>query len=343
MTVASGHLVGREDELQAVLGLLETPGLLPGTVALAGEAGIGKTTVWLAALASAQELDYRVLSSRPAEAETGFSFAGLTDLLGDAVGEALPELPAPQRRALEAALLLADADEQGADERSVALAFLNTLRALARARPLVVGVDDVQWLDPPSSAVVRFALTRLRDEPVAALFACRGVVPEWLRRASSERLLEVDVGPLSVGALYELFRTRLDRIFARPTLLRLWETSGGNPFFALELARALERRGGRVEPGEELPIPRTLAELLAERLDALTPQAADVARVVAALAEPTLDLVRAAAGTSASTGVSDGVAARVLDVDGDRIRFSHPLLASAVSARTPPDARRAVH
>lgn len=342
MTVGGDHLVGREDELQAVFGALDTPEMLPRVVVLAGDAGIGKTTVWVAAGEAAQARGYRVLSSRPAEAETRFSFVGLTDLIGEAVTETLPELPAPQRSALEAALLLAGSDGARADERSVALGFLNALRTFARQRSLAVAVDDVQWLDAPSLAVLRFALARLRDERVAALLACRGEVPEWLRRAVPEgRLLAIEVGPLSLGALHQLLRERLGKPFLRPTLLRVWETSGGNPFFALELGRALDRRGGRLDPGAELPIPDNLNELVHERLDDLTAPAREVARVVAAVAEPTVALVEAA--VTASGGLADAFAARVLELDGERIRFTHPLLASAVTSRILPEARHALH
>ena len=77
---------------------------------LPGEAGIGKTTLWLAGIDAAAARGYRILSARPSEAETRFSFAGLADLLGNAAGDVLPALPPIQRRALEAALLLGESE-----------------------------------------------------------------------------------------------------------------------------------------------------------------------------------------------------------------------------------------
>jgi len=344
VTVDGEYVVGREDELRAVVGLLEAPERLPRAGVLAGEAGIGKTTLWLAATEAAEARGFRVLSTRPSEAETRFSFVGLTDLIGEAGLEALPWLPVPQRRVLEATLLLADSHSGELDERGIALAFLNVLRVLAEERPLVVAVDDVQWLDSSSRAILRFALARLRDESVLALLTCRGEVPDWLRRAlPEEHLLTIEVGPMSVGALHELLRTRVGTPFARPLLVRLWETSRGNPFFALELARALERRGGKLDPGDELPIPSTLDELLHERLDRLSPRAEEVARVAAALAEPTTGLVGSALGAAGGTALSGAVEAGVLELDGERIRFTHPLLASAIGFRTPPEAKRVLH
>ena len=152
---------------------------------LSGEAGIGKTTLWLAGLDAAAARGYRILSSRPAEAEATFSFAGLTDLLGDAADDVLPELPPIQQRALEAALLLGESEIR-ADDRAVAAAFLAALRLLARDSPLCLAVDDVQWLDAATQATLGYALARLDHEPVAALLAIRGHVPAWIRRAVPE-------------------------------------------------------------------------------------------------------------------------------------------------------------
>ena len=106
-------------------------------------------------------------------------------------------------------------------------------------------------------------MARLEDEAVAVFLTVRGEVPAWLCRGVSEqRLLTIELGPLSIGALHALLRTRIETVLSRPVLLRIWETSGGNPFFALELARALAQRDGRVDPGEALPIPASLAWLL---------------------------------------------------------------------------------
>ncbi len=343
MNVAARHLFGREDELGAVVRLLDESERLPGAAVMSGEAGIGKTTLWLAAIEAASVRGYRVLSARPSAAETRFSFAGLADLLGAAAGEVVSELPPVQRRALETALLLGES-ELPADERVVAAAFLGAVRQLAADGPLCLAVDDVQWLDAPSLGSLLYALSRLDDEPLAALIAVRGGVPEWLRRAVPEqRRQTIHVGGLSVGAIHELLRVRLDATFARPTLLRIWETARGNPFFALELAAALQRRGGALAPGEQLPIPSDLDRLLQERLDGLSPAALDVARAVAALADPTVPLIDAAAGRRAQSGLAETLAAQILELDGERLRFTHPLLGAAVGGGQTPSRRRSLH
>ena len=343
MPVTPRQLVGRDEELGTIIGLLDDREQLPGTAVLTGEAGIGKTTVWLAAIDAAAAGGYRILSSRPSEAETQFSFVGLADLLDNAADDVLPELPPIQKRALEGALLLGES-EIHADDRAVAAAFLGALRLLAADAPVCLAVDDVQWLDAASLAALRYVLARLDHEPVATLLAVRGEPPEWLRRAVPEdRLRTVEVGALSLGATHELLHARLDATFPRPTLIRLWETARGNPFFALEVATALQRRGGTPGPGDPLPIPSTLEELLRERLDGLGPAALEVARVVAAVAEPTTDLAEAVLDGSSDLGLSEALDARILELDGERVRFTHPLLGSAVAARETPSRRRSLH
>ena len=134
---------------------------------LEGEPGIGKTTLWQAGV-DAAPAGVRVLRARPAEAERELSFSALGDLLAPALGR-LGALSAPRRRALEVALLLA-ADEGGADARAVGLATLDLLRLLADEQPLLVALDDTQWLDPPSRERSRMccaASTASRRAPAA--------------------------------------------------------------------------------------------------------------------------------------------------------------------------------
>jgi predicted ATPase len=226
VAVSVPHLPGREDELAALLDLLESPGELPAAAVLVGEAGIGKTTLWLAGIEAATEHGYRVLSCRPVEAEARYSFVGLSDLIGGALPDVLPQLPRPQRRALEAALALSESEGSTVEEGVVAFAFLSALRELAAGSRLLVAIDDVQWLDAPTLAMLRFALARLESEPVAAILTTRDDVPPWLRSAMPEgRLRRIDVGPLSVGALRELLRARGGGALPLPSLMRIWKSS----------------------------------------------------------------------------------------------------------------------
>ena len=252
MHAATSAIVGRDEELSLVAAFLEAPAQLPAALLLEGEAGIGKSTVWRHGVELARANGFRVLETRPSESETALSFAGLGDLLGEAAYEVLPELPPPQARALEIALLLRDPGGAPPDQRGISTAFLGALRVLARRRSLLVAVDDVQWLDAPSLAVLEYAARRLRDEPVALLLTRRLVgddAPLTLERALGERLSRVAIGPLSLGSLHRLLRERLEVPLPRPLLRRIHELSGGNPFFALELARAQTGAPGNQLPG----------------------------------------------------------------------------------------------
>lgn len=313
---------------------------------LEGEAGVGKTTLWSCGIEAARERSFRVLASSPSEAEARLSFAALGDLLGEVVPDALPELPPPQRRALEVALLLEGPDGPPSDQRAVAVAVLGVLRALATQNPVVVAVDDVQWLDAASATVLEFAARRVRHEPVAFLLAERrdaapGDRPRLAQMLPEGRLRRVPVPPLSLGALHRLLNERLATALPRPTLRKVHELSGGNPFFALEIARALARGDLRLAPGEPLLVPPSLRELVRSRLGALPAETRETLRVAAALSQPTIDLVAAACGGRASLGPAVDVG--VVELDGERIRFGHPLLASAAYSTIEPGFRRALH
>ena len=342
-------VVGREEELAALAGFLDALDRLPGVLLLRGEAGIGKTTLWRAGIKEARLRTFRVLAASPAEAETKLAFASLGDLLEDAVEVALPALPSPQRRALEVALLLEESAAAAPEERTVAVAFLSALRALAARSRLLVAVDDVQWLDAASREVLAFAVRRLRDEPIALLLAHRtegdADPPLGVARAIPDsRIRRIDVGPLSLGALHRLVRNRLGTIFARPTLRKLNEASGGNPFFALEIGRALAQ-AGTGSPGDPLPVPTSLYDLVRHRLAALPAPGRRLLPVVAALSAPTVTALRSAAGRDEElvAGLDAAVAVGILERDGDRLRFTHPLLASVAYAALGVEAQRRLH
>ena len=264
------EVVAREQELASVAAFLDEPRDAPGALLLEGEAGIGKSTLWLAAVEQASERGLRVLSSRPAEAERTLAYAGLGDLLEGVLEETLPELLPPRRRALEIATLRDEAAGDPVDPRAVAVAVRDVLQLIGEAGPVAVAVDDVQWLDASSAGAIEFALRRLDATPLVVLLARRvvdGDHPSELEQAlPAERIQNLSLGPLSAGALHRLLHDRLGRAFPRQTLLRIHEQSGGNPFFALELARALP---ADVDPSQPLPLPETLDELMRARAAAL--------------------------------------------------------------------------
>jgi tetratricopeptide (TPR) repeat protein len=317
------EIVGRDQErgvLDAFLGR-EDGG--PAALVLEGEAGIGKSTLWLAGVQAAREHGLRVLESRPAETERAVAHAGLGDLLEPVLDDVLHELAAPRRRALEVALGL---EEGAVDPRTLAIAVRDALEVLA---PVLVAIDDVQWLDASSGGLLAFALRRLCDENVRVLFARR--LGETMEAPELDDALpsveRLRVGPLSVGATQRLVQARLGTTFARPTLLRVHEASGGNPFYALELAA----HGA---------VPESLEALVRARLDGL-PDATQDALVLAAALGRASPALLAAAGVS-EDALDAALDARVIEVDGV-IRFTHPLLASVLYQGLSTGERRRAH
>ena len=144
--------------------------------------------------------------------------------------------------------------------------------------------------------------------------------------------MRLSIGALSLGAIQGVVRDRLGRTFPRATMLRLHEVSGGNPFYALELARALDATTVAVDPAAPLPVPASLERLVGARLAALPEETREALLVVAVIGAATTKLVEAA-GIPAQT-LAPAVAAQVLEIANGEVRFVHPLLASAVIANS---------
>jgi DNA-binding CsgD family transcriptional regulator len=341
-------VVGRERELDLLDRFLDAVAEHPAGLHLEGEAGIGKTTLWQRVVAGARTRSYHVLVSRPVDSETQLAFAALGDLLEDVPTEAMSGLPEPQRRALEVALLRREAEGPAPLPRAVALGLLGVLRSLTESRPVLLAVDDVQWLDRPSASALEFVARRLREGPIGLLVARRlepGSVPGLTELAlPDDRFERLTVGPLDLDTLDRLLRDRADVQLNRSMLAELHGASGGNPLFALEIARSIVQLERPWTPGAPLPVPDNLRALVVERLSGLSSPARAVALVVAVLRRATVDLVRAAAGTSGTDDALDeGVGTGVLEVDGERVRFTHPLLASALYAGATGAERRELH
>jgi DNA-binding CsgD family transcriptional regulator len=325
------NIVGRDDELAHIEDVLDRARSEPARVVVVGEPGIGKTAVWEAGVAAAAERGFRVLSARPTRSESSLAYAGLADLLAGVEDDAFASLPAPQRIALDVALLRT-VDDQQADPRAVFAGFGGVVKSLAVQQPVVVAVDDLQWLDGPTARALEFVGRRLRDEPVALIAAARAeaAVPHdnasWLDDRDRLRL-----HPLSAGALHELIKQRLGVAVPRPTLLRLHRACGGNAFFALEIARALIEQDA-LDAGDTWPLADDIRRLVDARL--------------AALPDPERAALLLAAAGATDVHARDVVSAEqagLVRADRERgIRFVHPLYASAVYlGATPADRRRA--
>lgn len=314
-------IVGRADELAKVEGLLDAIAAGPAALVLEGEPGIGKTTLLDAGRRSARARGFRVLAAAPGPNEVRMAHAGLADLLRD---EPLEALPPVQRAALDAALLRdapRDAGD-GAEARAVAAGLLTVLESLAATAPVLLAIDDLQWLDASTTAALAFAVRRVTGR-VGLLAATHPRQPSPL-----------DVPRRAVGPLPHASIARLVRPLSPALAGRVADVSGGNPLFALEIART----------GDPARLPDTLKGLVSERLDGLPEDARLALVAAAALERPQVALIAAALpGLDAVAALSRVEASDIITFDHGAVVFAHPLLAAGAADHVTPAQRRAIH
>ena len=336
---APPSIVGREAELQALDQFLASD-RAPRALVLTGAPGIGKTTLWDAGVELGRERGLRVLAARASGADTQLSFAALIDLLDGVGDEELSTLPPPQRRALEVALLRAEPTGAPPEAHAIALALLNVLRALAAKQPLLLAVDDVQWLDRASEDALSYAARRLVDERAALFLARRPGPPSEVERTLEAKAFErLELQPVSLGAIRRILWERLDLTLPRHLLRRLYDSTLGYPLFAVELGRKVIE-DGLPAIGEDLPVPDAIEDLLGTRVAGLSD---GVRRVLLAVAlSPTLRVGQLAA-LAEQEEIDSAVESGVLVIDRDEVRASHPLLCAAAVRHSNAAERRKLH
>jgi len=341
-------IFGRDLELAAMERFLDGAPTWPSAVLIEGEAGIGKTTLWQEGLRRAQERSIRTLHARPAESEQKLSYVALTDLVVEAFDEVGSVLPRVQQRALAGALVQDEPGDESSSARTTATAFIGVLAACAAKGAVLLAVDDVQWLDSASAQTLAFALRRLPPK-VGVLLSHRVDAgqepPLGLPRALPEnRLLRIAPGPLSLAALHHMVKSRFGTVLPRPLLARLADACGGNPFYALEMARVLVSDRD-LKPAQPLPLPHNLEELVVSRVESLSAPAWQLALAAAATSQPTRSVLAAALPMDADFGAAllEAEEEGVLTSKDDRIRFQHPLLASVIYGSASAERRRQLH
>jgi DNA-binding CsgD family transcriptional regulator len=309
-------LVGRARELDHLAALLDDArlGRARGVV-VAGEAGIGKTSLLEAAVSVAS--DFRVFQARGIESEGGLSYAVLAELLDGGRQPLLEQLPRALRLALESACRVRSAKVEAS---TVAAAWTTLLALAAEDRPVLVLVDDIQWVDGDSVAAILFAARRVHDAQVATLLAVREPTASAVELDGLDRL---ELAPLDAAA------ARLVAAGAPDSVL---DAAAGNPLALVELARL-----GNVGDGAG-----TVAELLfGARVDGLS-QAARRALLAAVLdTSGSADAVAAAAG--GREAVEELQRHHLVSVRAGELELRHPLLRSLVLARAWGDELRDVH
>lgn len=341
----AAECLGREAELSAVSAFLDGVARWPGALVIEGDAGIGKSTVWSAGLDEVSSRPLHLLVATPAEDEADLPWCALGDVLDRIDASTVASMPGPQRRAMEIALLLTDGDERfETGERHAGVAFLTILRLLSEHRPVLLAVDDVEWLDGPSARAMRFALRRLRDEPVGVLMTRekgRGLDDplDLARTLPPGAVQRVRLAPLGGDELRLIVRSRLGPDVPHAALVEIERLSSGNPAIALEIADASVTG----LPGEPLPVPSRLRDEVRADVDELPDDVVHVLLVVAALATPRVALVADVVADDVRPQLAQAQSAGVVTVEGGEITFVHPLAGSALYLDAPPGERRRVH
>ena len=333
-------LVDREAQLAALQRFRAHEG--DALLLLTGDAGIGKTVLLWTAARAAQAEGWLVLSAAPTEAETALSFAALADLFAAIPDEALRQLEPPLRDSLETALLRREPEGPAPNSLAIGMAVVSLLRQLAERSPVLLVVDDAHWLDQPSAAALAFALRRTAPERMRTLMTCRADQhPAGPLASTMEGARSLVVEPLTLAATSELLRQRLGAGIPAAVVRRIHESTDGNPLHVLQLAQA-----GAEEPlpgAAMFPPPRQLADLVRQRLGRLAPSACEILLAVAAMSRPTVDVLHELRPSGIDADIAAAVGAGLLVVDAERVRFAHPLFASACYRAASPRARRQVH
>jgi DNA-binding CsgD family transcriptional regulator/tetratricopeptide (TPR) repeat protein len=336
-------LHGRDEQLGEIERLLDALAHGPSALALQGEAGIGRTTLVHAAVARARERGMHVLSCSGSRAEADLPFVALADLLEELDAGRLAALPAPERAALDAVLLRAHAPGAEPDPAAVAAGLRALVEQLADERPLLLAVDDAQWLDPASADALAHCARGLRLDSRAGLVVgwLLGEPHAWAPPLADWRHVRVvRLGPLDDAALDAILRQHAPARDRR-TLARVAAAAEGNPGVALELLRALP--DGEPEAGAPLPLSPALRARVAARLEGAGAELEELLLAVACLGVAELDVLAAALGPDAHARAERACALGLLVRDGPRVRLASRLLAAGVLGQAGPVRRRALH
>ena len=341
---SKGVSVNGFDDVGRVSSFLASAARGPAALLIEGEVGIGKTTAWVAACEEARLAGFRVLSARASKDESRFAFGIASELIADVEPEVVNSLPEVQRVAAERNLLHVPDERALGDRRAVVAAFTAIVRKLSDASPVLVAVDDAQWLDADSRDLLAFAARRLRGR-VGLLLTEVGAADgaaTWLTLERPDALLRMRVRPMNPGRLQRVVTDRMGRSFSRPTMSRIVEVSGGNPFYALELARALNDTTST----STAALPPALAEIIRVKIGRFDDEVKLALLAGACVGEPTVDVMAAITSTTVDHLVElleepekDGVIA----IEGNRVRFTHPIVAYGVYCEALPRHRRHMH
>ena len=340
--MTAAEVVGREQELDQLDDFVRgTSG--HQSLVLVGAPGIGKTTLWDVALARASAAGVRVLSTRGAAAEAKLSLTGVFDLVEPIADDILPSLPEPQRAALEVTLLRAEAQGRRSGRRTLATALLSGFRTLASSAPLLIAVEDAQWVDESSQEALAFAIRRLSGTDVRVLVTARAGARSLITDVlEGDDALRLELAGLSLGATRRLLAERVPITLPRRVLLAVHTAARGNPLFALEIGRQLaERRPTTVN--EPLPISEDVASLVGGRVASLPENTRELLLAAALIAQPRAEVLSTLLRRPLDEDIEPAEREGVAFLRGERVSFAHPLHAAAVVDAATSAERRRMH
>lgn len=325
-------VIGRDSELSQLAQLVAAPHTAPRVQVLLGDPGLGKTALIADVAERARAAGRRILSVVGRESERDLAYAGLHQLLRPVL-DFVPKLPTRQAQALLGAFALTD-DPVPADSLLTGIAVLTLLSLVAETTPLLVAVDDGQWLDRASLDSLSFAAHRVDSEPLVMLIAARGATaPPGFDFA------ELRLQPLSTAEARVLLdqQPHPPRERAREQVLA---QAAGNPLALIELSKAIaaDPGAGRHWAAEPLPLTDRLRSVLAAQV-AVLPESARTALLLAAVADSP-ELALQVPGLEA---LAPAERAGLIRVDGSGPQFTHPLVRAAVYHSVPFAERAAAH
>ena len=357
----AGSLRERERELGTLREGLERAGAGAGTLLLVeGPAGVGKTELVREARAAAAQAGVRALEARGSELEQPFAFGIVRQLLEPMIGDA-PERAELFAGAAGPAARLFEPDERQSPTAAVGFEALHSLYwlvvNLADRAPLLVSVDDCQWVDRDSLRFLAYLAQRIEGLRVAMLLAGRRPDPAavdggslWAQVASRPEAGVLQLQPLSESASVALARERLGAQAAEEFCRACHRATGGNPLFLRELLSALDAAGVVPSAGAASEVqavgPAAVSRFVLHRLATLGPDATELARAVAVLGDDSeLELVGRVSGLreDAARVAADELVRADIFVGGERLGFVHPIVRAALYEDLAPGERQARH
>ncbi|MEO5901387.1 MAG: AAA family ATPase [Ilumatobacteraceae bacterium] len=327
----SGTLVGRSAELDRIAALLADP--TGGSLVLRGDPGVGKTALLDIAVGMAQAAGRRVLRAAGVEYEAELAFSGLHQVLHP-ISDGFERLPSVQQQALDQAFAVVEGSPP--NRLAISVAALAALEGAAHDQPVLIAIDDFQWIDASSAEVLLFIARRIAALPIAVLASTR-------RSGDGLGLPQFEVDVLSDELAEQLLRSKAPALASAP-MKRILSEAAGNPLALLELPAALEERQltGLDPLPESLPLSTRVEGLFADRIRDL-PSATRFLLLIAAVGTDSLATVLAAADQSDLDVLSPAVVANLVHVEEQRVRFRHPLVRSSIFQMALPSQRRLAH